>query len=178
VLNVSPCADPTNREVLIDGLAEAINGERGTRQLPALRLDHTLTQISEFYACRLVDGGFFAHEDPFDGSTVDVRAANFGYAFLKIGENLASGQRSVAEAVAAWMASPAHRANILDPAYTEIGAAVKVGGDAGTYWVLEFGRPITANAEPAEKGTPALDDETTSSRPAAAQTGAAFQKND
>lgn len=50
------------------------------------------------------------------------------YSFIKIGENLAMGDfSSSAEIVAAWMKSPAHRKNILDSNYKEIGVSVQYG---------------------------------------------------
>lgn len=50
------------------------------------------------------------------------------YSFIKIGENLAMGDfSSSAEIVTAWMKSPAHRKNILDPNYKEIGVSVQYG---------------------------------------------------
>jgi uncharacterized protein YkwD len=137
------CEDPPDASDLVQEILGAVNAQRAHAGVPLLRLDPTLTKVADFYACRLAEDGFFAHEDPFDGSTIDVRAANFGYPFLKIGENLAAGQWSVDQVMDDWMASPEHRANILDPAYTDIGIVVKLGGDCGTYWVQEFGRPLT-----------------------------------
>ena len=142
------CADVPDGQAVIHAALTAVNDERAKHQLAPLRLDPALSDAAGFYACRLVEGGFFAHEDLFDGSTVDVRVANFGYAFRKVGENLAAGQRSVDAVMNDWMASPEHRANILDPAYTDIGIGVKLGGECGIYWVQEFGRPLVAS-EPA-----------------------------
>lgn len=136
------CIDPAGEQELIRRMIDAVNAERAKHKASAVRGEETLMQIADFYACRLVEGGFFAHEDPFGGSTLDTRAADFGYAFLKIGENLAAGQESVDEALAAWLASPTHRAILLDPAFTEIGVAIKAGGPNGVYWVQEFGRPL------------------------------------
>lgn len=67
------------------------------------------------------------------------------YSFIKIGENLAMGDFSTsAEVVAAWMKSPAHKKNILDPAYREIGVSVQEGLINGKYVTLivqHFGDP-------------------------------------
>lgn len=142
LLALDPCADHPNEARLVQEMLTAINAERTKRHLRALKLNPTLTQIADFYACRLVDGRFFDHVDPYDGSTVDTRAADFGYAFLKIGENLARQQRTAAEVMSDLMASPKHRANLLDPVYTEIGIAVKGNAEVGPYWVQEFGQPI------------------------------------
>ncbi len=162
------CEDPPNAEAVASEMLAGVNAERSRAGVPPLRLDPTLTRLAGFYACRMVEDGFFAHEDPFDGSTVDVRAANFGYAFLKIGENLAAGQRSVDEALRDWMASPEHRANILDPTYTDIGIALKLGGECGAYWVQEFGRPLAASQGPVSGDRAAPSDAAApSSQPAA-----------
>lgn len=143
------CVDPPDAVRLATAMLDAINRERTKREIAPLKPSNDLDQVAEFYACRLIEGAFFSHRDPFEGSTLDVRAANFGYAFWKIGENLAAGQPTVEAAMAELMASPRHRANILDPAYTEIGIAVKVGGDLGIYWVQEFGRPASESPDSA-----------------------------
>ncbi|HUN82560.1 MAG TPA: CAP domain-containing protein [Phycisphaerae bacterium] len=147
ILLADPCQDVANRQITAKDLIHAVNAERAKLKLPPLKANDTLSQTAEFYACRLIDGQFFSHVDPYDGSTVDSRAANFGYAFLKVGENLAEGQDSVEQVMSEWLESPGHRANILDPAFTEIGIAVKSGGPMGRCWVQEFGRPITAGEE-------------------------------
>lgn len=160
-----PCTDVADPARLARQMLDAVNAERAKVGLKPLRLDPTLTQIADFYACRLIDGRFLRHVDPYDNSTVVTRAADFGYAFLKIGENLAAEQRTVREAMAGLMNSPGHRANILDPAFTEIGIAVKLGGPYGIYWVQEFGRPLSDGPLPAAAPTkphPAI-------RPAASQ---------
>lgn len=171
------CSDLPNGRTVVQALLDAVNAERARHHLRPLRLDTTLTQVAEFYACRMIDGGFFGHEDPFDGSTFDVRDVNFGYAYRKVGENLAVGHDSVRDVVADWMRSPTHRANILDPAFTEIGLAVKRGGEYGVYWVQEFGRPLAMPT--AEGSTSALADDgggtdgvpEASSQPVSADTG-------
>lgn len=142
-----PCQDVPNKSAVSRELVKAVNAERAKQRIAPLKVNDTLTQLAEFYACRLADGGFFAHVDPVYGSTVESRAADFGYAFLNIGENLAAGQESVEQAISAWMNSPDHRAVLLNPAFTEVGVAVKKGGPSGPYWVQEFGRPVTAGEE-------------------------------
>jgi hypothetical protein len=64
---------------------------------------------------------------------------------IKIGENLAMGDFSTsAEVVTAWMKSPAHRRNILDPLYSEIGVSVNKGSMNNrqtTILIQHFGDP-------------------------------------
>ncbi len=67
---------------------------------------------------------YFEHESP-DGIDVAGLGQKVSYEYLIIGENLALGNFKNAESlVNAWMASPGHRANILNTKYTDIGVAV------------------------------------------------------
>jgi uncharacterized protein YkwD len=70
---------------------------------------------------------------------------NEKYDFIKIGENLAMGDFSTSpEVVTAWMKSPNHKKNILDPLYSEIGIAVTLGTMNGKEVILitqHFGDP-------------------------------------
>ncbi len=166
---IEPCTDPATSEDLAQQLIDAINAERRKAGVGPLKRSVSLMAIADYYACRLIDGGFFDHVDPEGGSTVDYRAIGFGYAFAKIGENLAAGQTTVEEAMTNWMHSPKHRANMLDPAFTEIGVAVKDGGEYGRYWVQEIARPLATETEsrpppPTSQQTP--PDDAASSQPA------------
>lgn len=165
LLEMDVCSDPPLGEVVLSHLFAAVNAERRKAGLAALKREDTLMVVSDFYACRLADGGFFSHRDPFDNSTIDSRAIAFGYPFTKVGENLAAGQLSVEEVMEAWMASPGHRANILDPDFTEIGLAVKLGGADGPFWVQEFGRPSSEPLRTVRQAPSNSDESAATSRP-------------
>lgn len=93
----------------------------------------------------MIDGEFFAHTNPMTGEGPGERAVRAGYSFVSLGENLAAGQRTAEKALDDWMnSSTGHRENILHPMWTEIGVAVRLGGEHGVYWVQEFGDPTTA----------------------------------
>jgi uncharacterized protein YkwD len=79
-----------------------------------------------------------------DGSTPQQRIGATGYSWVEAGENLASGVMSADAVVAGWLQSPGHCANLMEPAYTEMGVAYAVNprDAAGIYWALEFGRPL------------------------------------
>jgi uncharacterized protein YkwD len=63
-----------------------------------------------------------------------------GYQWGGLGENIAKGQRTPAEAVQAWMNSPGHRANIENCGYKQLGVGVARDGNA-LIWVQDFGSP-------------------------------------
>ncbi len=94
---------------------------------------------------------YFEHTTP-TGETVSGISTNAGYHYITIGENIALGNFDGAKGlVEAWMASPGHRANILNKNYTEIGVASKQGiykGQSVTIAAQVFGRPLTDCVEP------------------------------
>lgn len=85
----------------------------------------------------------FSHRGS-DNSEVAQRATRAGYRWRHIGENIAAGQTSPQEAVAGWLESPGHCANLMNPDFTEMGAGyavsrVRLPGFA--YWTQVFGTP-------------------------------------
>jgi len=88
---------------------------------------------------------YFEHNSP-TGQTPAELVLSTGYKYKVSGENLALGDfKNEKELVDAWIASPGHRANILNSDYTEIGLATGLDEfqDRGTTWlaVQEFGKP-------------------------------------
>jgi uncharacterized protein YkwD len=85
-------------------------------------------------------GNYFAHRDP-DGDTPADRARAAGYRGRQIGENIAAGQGSPNKAMAGWLASPGHCANLMNPMFTQVGAgyATDARSDEGVYWTMLFG---------------------------------------
>ncbi|MDA7088455.1 CAP domain-containing protein [Pseudomonas sp. SA3-5] len=85
---------------------------------------------------------YFSHTGK-GGSQADVRAQRAGYRWQRIGENIAAGQGSATLAVAGWLASPSHCPNIMNPHFTEMGAAYAVNpeSDSLIYWTQVFGTP-------------------------------------
>ena len=87
-------------------------------------------------------GNYFAHRDP-DGDMPADRARAAGYRGRQIGENIAAGQGSPSKAMAGWLASPGHCANLMNPMFTQVGAAYAADSrsDEGVYWTMLFGAP-------------------------------------
>ncbi|MDQ3085280.1 MAG: CAP domain-containing protein, partial [Actinomycetota bacterium] len=83
------------------------------------------------------------------GSDAAAPMRRSGYAYTRFGENLyvgALGSASAQEVVAAWLQSPGHRANILNPGFRDVGAAlVRADGifyaGAAVVWIAAFASP-------------------------------------
>lgn len=90
---------------------------------------------------------YFEHIGP-DGKGPSDWVEESRYAYIAVGENLALGSfEGDAALVNAWMASPGHRANLLNPHFIEIGIAVGEGtfeGEKTWLAVQEFGTPMSA----------------------------------
>ncbi len=118
---------------------QLINQERANAGLAPLVADPSLGTAADSYARVLAITGCWAHTCG-DVPDFTQRAANAGYGdWTALGENLAAGNGSAEAIVANWMQSPEHRANILNPSFTETGVATAQGGRMGGYWVQEFG---------------------------------------
>jgi uncharacterized protein YkwD len=127
-----------------------LNAERTDRGLHPLKLNRRLSRAAAGHASDMVRREYFSHDSLSGASFVDrIRRTGYlaGPGAWIIGENLAwgSGDRSSAAAiVSAWMHSPAHRANILQRRFRQIGLGLVMGapeqvdGPAATY-ATEFG---------------------------------------
>ncbi|MGW2516738.1 CAP domain-containing protein [Streptomyces sp. NPDC001617] len=119
-------------------VVELTNRERARAGLRPLAADPRLSAAAQAYSTDMAVRAFYSHTSP-EGTQPWDRAAAAGARHRSIGENIACGQRSPAEVVDGWMNSPGHRANILKPDFTHIGAGFAGGGPAGTYWTQLFG---------------------------------------
>ena len=85
----------------------------------------------------------FSHRGS-DNTEVAQRATRAGYRWRHIGENIAAGQTSPQEAVAGWLESPGHCANLMNPDFTEMGAGYAVSRarlPGFAYWTQVFATP-------------------------------------
>lgn len=141
-INPSPCLSLEDSEILAADAIELINVERAEFDLPPVSENPVLKRVADEFACRMIEEQFFGHRDPENGHGPGERAVAGRYRFRAVGENLASGPETPAEAVELWMQSRAHREVILDPRWSDLGMAVRMNDDGTYYWVQEFGDPI------------------------------------
>ncbi|WP_181296791.1 CAP domain-containing protein [Pseudomonas sp. Q2-TVG4-2] len=130
-------------------LLEQINRVRATARqcrgkpfaaAPPLTWNATLASVAEAHSRAMANGNFFSHLDR-DGRTPGDRAELAGYTGTPIGQNIAAALDRPRRVVEGWMASPGHCANLMNPRFSELGAAYAVDpqSDAGIYWVGMFG---------------------------------------
>lgn len=122
------------------------NKYRNDNNLPSLTINNILVKAANTKTQDMFQKQYFEHVSP-DGTTPSKLVSTAGYNYKVTGENLALGDfKDEKDLVDAWMASPGHRANILNTDYTEIGIATGLDTfqDRGKTWisVQEFGHPL------------------------------------
>lgn len=117
-------------------------GEQLFSAAAPLAWNPTLGSTAEGHSRAMANGNFFSHVGS-DGHTPGDRAELAGYAGRQVGENIAAALDAPRKVVDGWLASPGHCANLMNPAFTELGAAYAVDpkSDAGIYWTAVFGAP-------------------------------------
>lgn len=107
---------------------------------PPLRWNEMLAEAARLHSEEMARFNFLSHSGR-DGSTAAQRIERAGYRYRAMGENIAGGQLKPEEAVAGWLDSPGHCANLMSPAFTEMGVAFAVDRRSrmGVYWTQEFG---------------------------------------
>ncbi len=115
---------------------ELVNEVRSEAGLSPLTASGSLADLAEQFSDDMAARGFFDHTDP-EGLTPWDRATSAGVSGLG-GENIARGQTDAAAVMDAWMNSPGHKANILNPDFKTLGVGVHFGA-GGPWWTQDFG---------------------------------------
>ena len=99
-----------------------------------------LGRAAEAHSRAMANGNFFSHLGS-DGRTPGDRAELAGYDGAQIGENIAAALDTPRKVVDGWLASPGHCANLMNPRFSDLGAAYAVDpqSDGGIYWTAMFG---------------------------------------
>jgi len=115
-------------------------GNRAFRAVRPLRWNDALAEASRLHAEDMARHSFMSHSGR-DGSDPAQRVERAGYRYRTTGENIAAGPTKPEDAVAGWIKSPGHCANLMHPAFTEMGAAFAVNprSEMGVYWTQTFG---------------------------------------
>jgi uncharacterized protein YkwD len=156
-----PGADlqPTQENIEVVRVATLclVDQERTSRGEAPLQSNANLQQAAQAHTESMAFGDYFEHDGP-QGDTPLSRMISCGYIYssevgYEIGENIGWGTfdlGSPRSIVAAWMASPGHRANILDAHFRDTAIAVSPHvpsslsqGQPGGIYTQDFGVIIT-----------------------------------
>jgi hypothetical protein len=128
-------------------IIDLANSSRNQAGLNTLTVNSQLAAAATAKAQDMFKNGYFAHTSPSGKTPWDfISGADYSYVFA--GENLAIGYNDDQELHEAWMNSPTHKANIVNPNFKEIGVAVLDGEyqDSNTIIVVQmFGTQPSAS---------------------------------
>jgi len=148
--------------VTIDEVVRSTNQARVSAGLAPLSYNEKLADAARRKASNMLTENYWAHNAP-SGKSPWVWFNDVGYKYLYAGENLAKDFGDTGRMMSAWMASPTHKENIVNPKYSELGIAVVPGSLQGSDTVLVvqlFGAPSSggtvsvAPSAPANKASP------------------------
>ncbi len=120
-------------------MAALVNEHRTAHGQPGLRQDAALQMVARRQAQRMSAAGYIEHNP-----NLGAEAGSAVPDWLRVGENVGVGP-SVVRVQDAFLASPAHHANIDKP-YTLVGLGAMAGGDGSLYFTQNFAQ--TADGPP------------------------------
>jgi uncharacterized protein YkwD len=121
-------------------------GRQYMRPVAPLVWNDQLEDAAMGHAKDMAKKDYFSHDSK-DGRKIVNRIEAAGYArkgfkSYQVGENIAQGQRTIAEVTDGWFKSEGHCYNLMQPGFKEIGVAYY-----DTYWVQDFGGREEFSAE-------------------------------
>lgn len=135
--------------VEVEQLIDLTNQQRQKEGLAPLKENSELDKAAQAKGENMFAENYWAHYSP-SGKDPWGFIQGAGYKFSYAGENLARNFYTSSDVVNAWMASPSHKANIVNSHYEDIGIAVLEGNLQGQKTVLvvqEFGTPVETLAQ-------------------------------
>jgi uncharacterized protein YkwD len=116
-------------------------GARPFPPAPPLHWDDQLYSAAFGHSQDMAQHDYFEHRSP-GGSSVSDRVTASHYKWRGVGENIAAGNRSLPDAVQAWLDSGPHCENLMNPEYADVAVAcvAQPGTAWGTYWTMVLAR--------------------------------------
>jgi uncharacterized protein YkwD len=128
------------------GLFNLTNQRRASQGLPPLQVNPSLVGLARLRSNEMATHNYFSHTSPVTGHDAFSLMDLYGIALnWWRGENLAMNNypndQTVAVADEGLWNSPGHRANILNPNYTQIGIGFAVDASGMKYFTILFVGP-------------------------------------
>ena len=128
-------------KALENEVVRLVNVERSKQGLQPLTINWEVARVARYKSQDMINKNYFSHTSPTYGSPFNMMES-FGIRFSAAGENIAYGQRTPQEVMTAWMNSPGHRSNILNPTYQQIGVGAAKKSNGLWYWTQMFIKPM------------------------------------
>lgn len=138
-----PSSSLYSSSITAPNIVDLTNAARTSLALPILSLNSQLSHAAQMKAEDMLKKQYFAHTSP-SGANALTWIGLSGYSPIYAAENLAVHYLTSEDVQKGWLASPTHRANIVNPRYTEIGVGIAHGqfeSSDSIIVVQMFGRP-------------------------------------
>lgn len=159
VLPPAPAAPPPEADAFVISLLALHNRARQVAGAARLLMEPRLCRAAQAHAAWMAANRSVDHFEAtgtvgFDGAAFTDRVRAHGYKFQAAGENIAAGQRTEGDVMAAWTSSPLHYRNMVSDAYRDVGFGRAADADGRVYWCAVFGtqaagRSLTVTIPPA-----------------------------
>lgn len=127
------------QDAVVQDIINRVNQERNRSGIPALLINSALTQAAQRHSDDMAATENLSHTGS-DGSQFWQRMQDAGYLLITGAENiLVQFSLDAGEAFSQWNSSPPHRANMLNPAYLEIGVAYAQATSGAYYMTMVLG---------------------------------------
>lgn len=145
----SPDTPPTEI-IFAEQMLAAVNDARsktqqcGSKTMPpvgALTWSYDLESAAYGHSSDMANSDFMSHTGS-DGSTLSSRVNATGYAWSRLGENVAAGQSSINAVMNSWLSSEGHCLNIMNANFDQMGASMVENQSASYryYWTQVFAK--------------------------------------
>ena len=143
--------EPRELPEVVEQIIAQSRAFRQQQERSDVEIDPHLTETARYFAQYMAKTNQYGHQA--DGQRPSQRAKAHGYEYCMVSENIGylfSTQPLAADELArrfveGWKESPKHRENMLEPAVTQIGAAVAQSQASGYYFAVQMlGRPESA----------------------------------
>lgn len=158
----------------VGGLLADTNTSRAQNGVASLKLNGKLDAAAQAKANDMASRNYWSHNTP-EGNPPWVFVTAQGYSYQKLGENLAAGFGDEQATINGWMASPPHRENLLDPAFSDVGFGyannpnyTSAGGGPMTIVVAFYGKPQVLSAQTTAPPPPSSSVKSSTTPPPAA----------
>jgi uncharacterized protein YkwD len=127
-------------------LVKLLNDTREKEKLSRLEVNPLLCKVARQHTQNMAKHEKMSHV--LDGKGVAARVSDAGYDYRKVAENLAQAAGDAdspapppADIHDHWMKSKSHRANIVEPKFTEVGVSMGRSKKGTYFYTMVFGVP-------------------------------------
>ncbi|HEX5871104.1 MAG TPA: CAP domain-containing protein [Longimicrobium sp.] len=131
-----PVSAPEGGRRAVEEMVALVNAHRRSVRCPELVWMQTAANAAQGHADDMARRNYFDHRSPEGLGPVDRLRAH-GVSYRAMGENIAQHPGTARDVLAGWLASPGHRQNLDNCAYTHHGVGMHAG-----YWTHLLVTPL------------------------------------